>query len=68
MKVATLGIDIGKTWFHIVGLDAKGTPAIQKQLRWPRLMQSRPEPLEQWQLLQLLRELADLAPRHPELY
>lgn len=39
MKVATLGIDIGKTWFHIVGLDAKGKPVLQKQLRRPRLMQ-----------------------------
>ena len=39
MKAATLGIDIGKMWFHIVGLDAKGKPVLQKQLRRPRLMQ-----------------------------
>jgi len=39
MKVATLGIDIGKTWFHVVGLDTKGKPVIQKQLRRPKLMQ-----------------------------
>lgn len=31
MKVATLGIDIGKTWFHIVGLDAKGKPVSQSK-------------------------------------
>jgi hypothetical protein len=24
MQIATLGIDIGKTWFHVVGLDSAG--------------------------------------------
>lgn len=39
MEIATLGIDIGKTWFHIVGLDSKGKPLFQKKLRRPRLME-----------------------------
>ena len=39
MKVATLGIDSGKTWFHVVGLDAKGKPLFQKKLRRAKLVQ-----------------------------
>ena len=39
MKVATLGIDSGKTWFHVVGLDAKGKPLFQKKLRRAKLME-----------------------------
>ena len=38
MNVATLGIDIGKTWFHIVGMDERGKPLFQKKLRRPKLM------------------------------
>ena len=39
MNVATLGIDIGKTWFHVVGMDERGKPLFQKKLRQPKLMQ-----------------------------
>ena len=39
MEIATLGIDIGKTWVHVVGLNANGKPLFQKKLRRPRLME-----------------------------
>ena len=39
MNVATLGIDIGKTWFHVVGMDGRGKPLFQKKWRRPKLMQ-----------------------------
>ena len=29
MQIATLGIDIGKLWFHVVGLDATGKPVFR---------------------------------------
>jgi len=34
LPVATMGIDIGKNAFHVVGLDRRG--AIVPQLRWSR--------------------------------
>jgi transposase len=27
-----IGIDLGKNWFHVVGLDAKGTVLLRKKL------------------------------------
>ena len=39
MESATRGIDIGKTWFHVVGLDAKGKPLLKKKLRRPKLVE-----------------------------
>ena len=32
--VATMGIDIGKNWFHVVGLDRRG--AIVLRQKWSR--------------------------------
>jgi len=32
MQIATLGIDIGKTWFHVVALDARGRLQLQRKL------------------------------------
>ncbi|WP_197039150.1 hypothetical protein [Guyparkeria halophila] len=32
MSIATLGIDLGKTSMHIVGLDASGKPVHRKKL------------------------------------
>lgn len=29
----TYGIDLGKSWFHVVGLDAEGSP-VKKRLSW----------------------------------
>lgn len=39
MKIATLGIDIGKTWFHVVGLNGNGKPVFRKKLRRSKLME-----------------------------
>ena len=39
MNIATLGIDIGKTWFHVVGTNVNGKPLFQKKLHRPKLMQ-----------------------------
>ena len=30
MDISTLGIDIGKTWFHIVGLNRAGKPVMRE--------------------------------------
>ena len=38
MEIATLGIDIGKTWFHIVGLDSAGKPLVREKLNRRKLM------------------------------
>lgn len=38
MQVATLGIDIGKTWFHVVGLDLTGKPVVREKLNRQKLM------------------------------
>jgi predicted NBD/HSP70 family sugar kinase len=32
MQIATLGIDIGKTWFHVVALDAAGKPMLREKI------------------------------------
>jgi transposase len=31
MEIATLGIDIGKSWFHIVGFDARGSIVLRRR-------------------------------------
>jgi transposase len=31
MELATIGIDIGKSWFHIVGFDARGTVVLRRR-------------------------------------
>jgi transposase len=46
MSIVTIGIDVGKTWFHLVGLDSRG--AIVAHQRFNRT--------------QLLRYLGQLAP------
>jgi transposase len=38
MHIATLGIDIGKTWFHVVGLDPAGKPVLRVKLNRQKLM------------------------------
>lgn len=38
MHIATLGIDIGKTWFHVIGLDAAGKPVFREKLNRQKLM------------------------------
>ena len=32
--IAAIGIDIGKTWFHVVGLDGRGAIALRQ--KWSR--------------------------------
>ncbi len=46
MQISTIGIDIGKSWFHLVGFDARGGIVVRRRC-------SRP---------QLIRELANLPP------
>jgi transposase len=38
MSVSTLGIDLGKTSFHAVGLDAKGEPVLRRRFSRPQLL------------------------------
>jgi transposase len=38
MHIAKLGIDIGKTWFHVVGLDPSGKPVLREKLNRQKLM------------------------------
>jgi transposase len=39
MEIATLGIDIGKTWFHVVGVDTSGKPVLREKLNRQSLLQ-----------------------------
>jgi transposase len=39
MQITTLGIDIGKTWFHVIGLDSAGKPVLREKLNRSKLMQ-----------------------------
>ena len=39
VNVATLGIDIGKTWFDVASMDGRGKPLFWKKLRRSMLMQ-----------------------------
>lgn len=39
MTIATLGIDIGKTWFHVVALDARGKPVLREKMNRQKLLQ-----------------------------
>ena len=41
MQIATLGIDIGKVWFHVVGVDATGKPVFREKLCSRHIMTSR---------------------------
>ncbi len=38
MDITTLGIDIGKSTFHLVGLDGRGHPALKQKLTREKLM------------------------------
>lgn len=38
MQIATLGIGIGKVWFHVVDLDATGKPVLRQRLNRQRLV------------------------------
>lgn len=38
MDISTLGIDIGKTWFHVVGLNRAGRPVLREKRRRQDLM------------------------------
>ena len=39
MDIATLGIDIGKTWFHLIGCNRAGTPVARHKLNRSKLLQ-----------------------------
>jgi len=39
VDIATLGIDIGKTWFHLIGCNRAGTPVSRHRLNRGKLMQ-----------------------------
>src|SRR3569833_3446685 len=34
-----VGIDLGKNWFHVVGIDVRGTPVVRKKLNRAQLLQ-----------------------------
>jgi transposase len=36
-QVAVLGIDLGKNWFHVIGVDAVGRPVLRKKLNRSQL-------------------------------
>ena len=38
MKITTVGIDLSKTTFHVVGLDEKGTVVVRKKLSRKQLL------------------------------
>jgi transposase len=38
MNIATIGIDIGKTWFHVVGCNDVGTAVMRQKLNRSKLM------------------------------
>jgi len=38
MNITTIGIDIGKTWFHIIGLNQAGKPVLKEKRRRQDLM------------------------------
>ncbi|MGA2487555.1 MAG: hypothetical protein ABSF49_16425 [Roseiarcus sp.] len=37
MSVVTIGIDVGKAWFHLVGLDSRGDIVARQRLNQPQL-------------------------------
>lgn len=39
MQITTVGIDIGKIWFHVIGVDADGKPVLREKMNRRRLMQ-----------------------------
>lgn len=39
MEIKTVGIDIGKTWFHLIGCNHVGTPVARHKLNRGKLMQ-----------------------------
>ena len=38
MIICTVGIDLGKTVFHLIGMDADGTIVMRKRLSRPQLL------------------------------
>lgn len=38
MSVATIGIDVGKTWFHLIGFDARGTAVARERFNRGQLL------------------------------
>jgi len=40
MEIATIGIDIGKSWFHIVGFDARGSVVMRRRCSRPELLRA----------------------------
>jgi hypothetical protein len=38
MAIATIGIDLAKSVFHVHGRDAEGRPVFQKRFSWAALM------------------------------
>ena len=38
MTIVTLGLDLGKNWLHMVGLDQDGRIALRRRVRRPQLL------------------------------
>ena len=38
MTIVTLGLDLGKNWIHMVGLDADGRIVLRRRVRRDRLL------------------------------
>jgi hypothetical protein len=38
MNVATFGIDVGKTWFHLIGLDSRGAVVARERFNRSQLL------------------------------
>ena len=38
MTIVTLGLDLGKNWIHMVGLDAEGRIVLRRRVRRDRLL------------------------------
>lgn len=39
MTITTLGIDVGKNWFHVVGVNRGGRPVLRRKLRRTKLLE-----------------------------
>jgi len=39
MDIKTIGVDLGKTWFHVVGCNRAGKPVVRQKLNRSHLLQ-----------------------------
>jgi len=44
MEIRTIGIDLGKTVFHLVGINARGAVVVRKKCSRTQLLRSIPAP------------------------